>query len=222
MVWQWFDETALEKMTSLQLFFILKTLNVVYVVCRESIWVWKGQTGLVRLGNPGDAACAAVSLLFLSPRCSRITSQRMKVSCKQRCNVVEQTPSRHGVAAHSCSLYQSKADREIYEGNKGGCWTRASDGCQRKWNIHYNIFKWTTWAAKVAGELRMSSKQQILNIRGTTEGKKTAGRMSDHSGGLSNSTTMTAHEKERSFSRQDPSHWLFSHTRCGKLWSHEV
>lgn len=112
-----------------------------------------GQTGLVRLGeNLAMRPCAAASSLFLSPRWSRITSLRMKVSCKQQCNVAEQTPSRHRVAAHFCSIYQSKADSEIYEGNKGGCWTQASDGCRRKRNIHYIIFKLKPQAAKVAGE----------------------------------------------------------------------
>lgn len=43
-------------------------------------------------------------------------SLRMEASCKQQCNVVEQTPSRLRAAAHFvCSIYQSKTDNEIYE-----------------------------------------------------------------------------------------------------------
>lgn len=66
---------------------------------------------------------------FLSPCWNRTTSLRMEASCKQRCNVVEQTPSRLRVAAHFvCSIYQSKADNEIYEWNKGSHRHRVNKG----------------------------------------------------------------------------------------------
>lgn len=76
--------------------------------------------------------------LFLSPCWTRITSLRVKAACKQRCNVVEQTPSRLRVAAHFvCSIYQSKTDNEIYEWNKGNYRARVNNGSQRKRNIHF-------------------------------------------------------------------------------------
>lgn len=76
--------------------------------------------------------------LFLSLCWNRTTSLRMEASCKQRCNVVEQTPSRLRVAAHFvCSIYQSKADNEIYEWNKGSHRLRVNNGSQKKRNIPF-------------------------------------------------------------------------------------
>lgn len=63
-----------------------------------------------------EAMPSLLIFLSVSPLNQRITFVRMKASCKQWCNVVEQTPSRLRVAAHFvCSIYQSKADSEIYE-----------------------------------------------------------------------------------------------------------
>lgn len=80
------------------------------------------------------------------PCCNRTTSLRMEASRKQRCNVVEQTPSRLRVAAHFvCSIYQSKADNQIYERNKGSHRLRVNNGSQRKRDIrfHFIIYKGT-------------------------------------------------------------------------------
>lgn len=75
---------------------------------------------------------------FLSPCWNRTTFLRMEASRKQRCNVVEQTPSRLRVAAHFvCSIYQSKADNEIYEWNKGRHRIRVNNGSQRKRNVPF-------------------------------------------------------------------------------------
>lgn len=80
-------------------------------------------------------------LSFLSPWWNRSTSLRMEASCKQRCNVVEQTPSRLRVAAHFvCSIYQSKPDNKIYEWNKGNHRLRVNSGSQRKRNITFISF----------------------------------------------------------------------------------
>ena len=69
---------------------------------------------------------------------NRTTSLRMEASCKQRCNVVEQTPSRLRVAAHFvCSIYQSKADNEIYEWNKGSHRLRVNNRSQWKRDIPF-------------------------------------------------------------------------------------
>lgn len=62
----------------------------------------------------------------------------METSCKQRCNVVEQTPSRLRVAAHFvCSIYQSKPDNKIYEWNKGSHYLWVNTGSQRKRNLTF-------------------------------------------------------------------------------------
>lgn len=77
---------------------------------------------------------------------NRTTSLRMEAFCKQRCNVVEQTPSRLRVAAHFvCSIYQSKADNEIYDWNKGSHRLRVNNGSQGKRDIpFYLIIFWGT------------------------------------------------------------------------------
>lgn len=78
---------------------------------------------------------------FLSPLWTRIAFIRMKASCKQRCNVVEQTPSRLRVAAQFvCSIYQSKADSEIYEWNKANYRSLVNNASQSKKNIHFYLF----------------------------------------------------------------------------------
>ena len=75
---------------------------------------------------------------FVSPHWNRTTSLGMEASCKQRCNVVEQTPSRRRVASHFvCSIYQSKADNEIYEWNKGSHRLWVNNGSQRKRNAPF-------------------------------------------------------------------------------------
>lgn len=72
---------------------------------------------------------------LLLPLCAE-TEQlcfRIEASCKQQCNVVEQTPSRLRVADHSvCSIYQSADDNGIYEENKGSNWLRVNRESARK------------------------------------------------------------------------------------------
>lgn len=95
--------------------------------------------------------------LFLSPCWNRITSLRMEASCKQRCNVVEQTPSRLRVEAHFvCSIYQSKADNEIYEWNKGSHRLWVNNRSQRRRNsLSYLIlFKGTKRVEKQPARIK--------------------------------------------------------------------
>lgn len=68
--------------------------------------------------NHAERGLAFLDLFPPSCLCAEMgpLSLRMEASCKQQRNVVEQTPSRLGVAAHFvCSIYQSKTDNEIYE-----------------------------------------------------------------------------------------------------------
>lgn len=72
--------------------------------------------------NSADRGPAFLLLCPVSSLCAETGPfyLRIEATCEQRPNVVEQTPSRLGAAAHFvCSIYHSNADEEIYEQNKG-------------------------------------------------------------------------------------------------------
>lgn len=166
---------------------------------------------------------------FLSPCWNRTTSLRMEASCKQRCNVVEQTPSRLRVAAHFvCSIYQSKADNEIYEWNKGSHRHRVNKGR----GIHLFISLFLKGVQKQLARTGVFSHQCIQKASqsigaafwGDAEwcGKRQEGTVGNKIWSvLFNSeavqTDRTADKKrEQSFNCQEPSQGLFfiSHQMC--------